>query len=294
MGKKELDEIKKNMVKNKNSNPRIDASIREIFGGIDPYNARKITVYQSNEETKNQSGEQKPSKRNSKGRSNLLKRIVIGGMVGAIGVGAVSYCNDSNSTASLDDVLQSETPDSLGIPRNTKVRLDELNSEVNGCESAMDEIVAAGNFIELKRDIIKSKLVNAFDILGNPIDTSDIALIPEQVGENSVQIAIDGIGIYEYKEEEEGKEQKNTISYDIAHYVTDIVEMQGCESDLKNGVERSDFKEKAKESLDKTDKFAAGKIKVDENGNITIKMKTKAELLREEIDREAEDDEYDR
>lgn len=290
MGEKEIQEFKARLRKSK---PLENDSFlyqdysksRKIEITFPPPPQPKKQVCTSTTPVKEKSGK--------KGKHRLLKIISIIGISGLAVGGSVAYIVNMNQYASLDDVLARKTPASLGIDGDTQKRLSELKAKANKRDLETGEkIELVGGIIEFKKDIIKSKIVYAFDISGKPIDRSDVSLIPEQVGENNVQIVIDGIGTYEYKE---GEEQKYNISYDIANYITDIVEMQGYESDLKNGVENSDFQEKAKESLDKTDKFAAGEIEVDENGNITIKMKTKAELEGEKLDREVEDDEeYDR
>lgn len=243
-------------------------------------------VYTSNIPVENKSGK--------KGKRRLLKIISLIGLSGFTAFGSIAMVVDSNKPASLDEILAIETPKSLGISENTQETLTELRSRTNKNLNREEKIELAGDIIDFEKDIIKSKIIYAFDILGKPIDKSDISLIPEQVGKHNVQIVIDGIGTYEYEEKEEGKEPKYTISEDIANYITDIVKMQGNKSDLEVGIEQDNSRQNAKESLDNTDTFAAGKIEVDENGNITIKMKTKAELAREKMDREAEDDEYDR
>lgn len=247
------------------------------------------------------------NKSGKKGKRRLLKIISLIGLSGVTVLGTIAMVVGSNKPASLDDVLAMKTPASLGLDGDTQKRLSELKARANQNDlKTREKIELVGGIIDFKKDIIKSKIVYAFDILGNPIYTSDISLIPEQVGEHNVQIVIDGIGTYEYEEEEEGKEQKYTISGDIKNYITNIVEMQGYKGNLENGVGSGDFQEKAKESLDNTDIFAAGEIEVDENGNITIEFTKRREVfgkdkqqkqnrkLVEEAEANINDDGYDR
>ena len=239
-------------------------------------------------------------KSGKKGKRRLSKIISLIGLSGVTVLGSIAMVVDSNKPASLDEILEIETPKSLGISENTQETLAELRSRKNKNLNREEIIELAYDIINFEKDTIKSKIAHAFDILGNPIYTNDISLIPEQVGEHNVQIVIDGIGIYEYEEQEAEKEQEYTISEDIAKYITGIVAMQGYESDLISGVKRTDFQEEAKKSLEEADKFAAGKIEIDENGNITIKYKTKGELLAKkrnsdiDIIEDSIDDEYDR
>ena len=135
-------------------------------------------------------------KSGKKGKRRLSKIISLIGLSGVTVLGSIAMVVDSNKPASLDEILEIETPKSLGISENTQETLAELRSRNNRNLNIEEKIELADDIIDFEKDTIKSKIAHAFDILGNQIYTNDISLIPEQAGNHDVQIVIDGIGTY--------------------------------------------------------------------------------------------------
>ena len=255
----------------------------------------KPQKYTSTTPVEKKSGNKK-NKKNKKKRKAKWEILLLGGAL--IVFGSIKGCKEYTRVVTLEEAINSGmTLEELGIDENIKNNIYAVKEQINKGNLTLEEkIKLADKIADIEIDVASSKIAAAFNT-----DQNNVFLIPRKVGENNERVVIEGIGTYEYDGEDK------TISKDISDYILRIVTMQGMAGDMEVGIERGDFYEIARESINENDKFAAGQIKVDENGNITIEMRRKNQLAesKEEIkadltqgegepEKVEQDDDYDR
>lgn len=208
------------------------------------------------------------SKKGSKGKKVFAIAAAAAIAVGANGL--YSEYKDSKNTISLSQSLSSgRTLESLGINEDIANKLYKLEGKA-GREDLTDQEIddLIQGIVNLELDVVKYKTayaLNNSNVIDETIEKSDITVRPNDKN-GSTRIIIGDVGEYS-KVNWNGR----TISGEIANYIEEISDMQGVQDRLSKGeLDEDEIREACINSLKKTSKFAAGEVKIDDNGNITF------------------------
>lgn len=229
------------------------------------------------------------SRRSSKDRAQrrkikkLIQKIKIIGMSGLIAFGSYTaykaYANE-NKTITLEQSFEmGETPQTLGIDANLVQQIQEIQNELeNANKLSNSELKDIGSDIsQLQLDVIKSKIANT-------------------TGKENITLRErnnDGIAKAKINEqiyiEKDIFDNKNTISKNIANEIQRAGENQRLVGSMYyEDIDRSDVIKQMKDNINSLDKFAAGKMSMDEKGNITLDKTTQKEYEKANKDIEEE------
>lgn len=224
---------------------------------------------QQREDVARRSSKERAQRRKIK---RLIQEIKIIGMSGLIAFGSYTaykaYANE-NKTITLEQSFEmGETPRTLGIDANLVQQIQEIQNELeNANELSNLELKDIANDIsQLQIDVIKSKMAYA-------TGKEDITL-KERDNNGMAKVKINE-QIYN---EKDIFENKNTISKTIANEIQRAGENQRLVGSMYYGdIDRSDVIDEMKNNINSLDKFAAGKMSIDERGNITLDKTTQKE-----------------
>ena len=217
---------------------------------------------------------------------NTCKLIGEIGLAGLLAFGGYKACQEyneyksQNTPITLEQAMKNgESLDELGIDKKIEKEIEDINNLLNKDEITNNEIIELSAKINnLQFDTIKTKLSNTLGV-----DEEDIKVFTDIVnnGETTEErIEIKGGKIYTNKE---FFKNSDTMTEDISNFIKDIGKIQGLMSDIQNkNMDRRECLKKYKQVMKNLDNFAAGKMTIDDKGNISMDYTKVSELDKEE------------
>lgn len=240
----------------------------------------------------------KPSRRK---KTHLRGKMALLGLVGAITLGATgihNYTNRSqNQPITLEQALENgKTLKDLNVSEEIRYELMNIQQYLENEEISNTELInMASQIEELQKNVITNKTA---DLLG--VEPGDI-IVDTIVGDKSeapverIQVKINEKGetpIY-IRGDFMDLVKENTISAEISDFIKQMDKMKELEKQLEDkNLKREDVIEEYRETIDIVSKFAAGEMKIDENGNITIEQIKQKDIKEKPSEKEVEDEEY--
>lgn len=220
-------------------------------------------------------GTRKRAQNNAKKKSKTIKNRIIGiGLAALVAFGGYTACSeyrDSKNTLTIEQALENgETLESLGINKEIEEEIYELQEIMEGDLNNQELIELAPQIYDLELKTAKTKLR---DVLG--LEEGASMKLKARRGEEGARVDTD----YGFYIEKELLNFENTISSDIASYIEEIGKIQTIKDEVQKGdFDRSDLIKDYKSALEKTSKFAAGEMTIDDKGNIDIEKTRVSEL----------------
>lgn len=217
---------------------------------------------------------------------NTCKLIGEIGLAGLLAFGGYKACQEyneyksQNTPITLEQAMKNgESLDELGIDKKIEKEIEDINNLLNKDEITNNEIIELSAKINnLQFDTIKTKLSNTLGV-----DEEDIKVFTDIVnnGETTEErIEIKGGKIYTNKD---FFKNSDTMTEDISNFIKDIGKIQGLMSDIQNkNMDRRECLKKYKQVMKNLDNFAAGKMTIDDKGNISMDYTKVSELDKEE------------
>lgn len=217
---------------------------------------------------------------------NTCKLIGEIGLAGLLAFGGYKACQEyneyksQNTPITLEQAMKNgESLDELGIDKKIEKEIEDINNLLNKDEITNNEIIELSAKINnLQFDTIKTKLSNTLGV-----DEEDIKVFTDIVnnGETTEErIEIKGGKIYTNKE---FFKNSDTMTEDISNFIKDIGKIQGLMGDIQNkNMDRRECLKKYKQVMKNLDNFAAGKMTIDDKGNISMDYTKVSELDKEE------------
>ena len=217
---------------------------------------------------------------------NTCKLIGEIGLAGLLVFGGYKACQEyneyksQNTPITLEQAMKNgESLDELGIDKKIEKEIEDINNLLNKDEITNNEIIELSAKINnLQFDTIKTKLSNTLGV-----DEEDIKVFTDIVnnGETTEErIEIKGGKIYTNKE---FFKNSDTMTEDISNFIKDIGKIQGLMGDIQNkNMDRRECLKKYKQVMKNLDNFAAGKMTIDDKGNISMDYTKVSELDKEE------------
>ncbi len=240
----------------------------------------------------------KPSRRK---KTHLRGKMALLGLVGAITLGATgihNYTNrPQNQPITLEEALENgKTLKDLNVSEEIRYELMNIQQYLENEEISNTELInMASQIEELQKNVITNKTA---DLLG--VEPGDI-IVDTIVGDKSeapverIQVKINEKGetpIY-IRGDFMDLVRENTISAEISDFIKQMDKMKELEKQLEDkNLKREDVIEEYRETIDIVSKFAAGEMKIDENGNITIEQIKQKDIKEKPSEKEVEDEEY--
>ena len=240
----------------------------------------------------------KPSRRK---KTHLRGKMALLGLVGAITLGATgihNYTNrPQNQPITLEQALENgKTLKDLNVSEEIRYELMNIQQYLENEEISNTELInMASQIEELQKNVITNKTA---DLLG--VEPGDI-IVDTIVGDKSeapverIQVKINEKGetpIY-IRGDFMDLVKENTISAEISDFIKQMDKMKELEKQLEDkNLKREDVIEEYRETIDIVSKFAAGEMKIDENGNITIEQIKQKDIKEKPSEKEVEDEEY--
>lgn len=217
---------------------------------------------------------------------NTCKLIGEIGLAGLLAFGGYKACQEyneyksQNTPITLEQAMKNgESLDELGIDKKIEKEIEDINNLLNKDEITNNEIIELSAKINnLQFDTIKTKLSNTLGV-----DEEDIKVFTDIVnnGETTEErIEIKGGKIYTNKD---FFKNSDTMTEDISNFIKDIGKIQGLMGDIQNkNMDRRECLKKYKQVMKNLDNFAAGKMTIDDKGNISMDYTKVSELDKEE------------
>lgn len=217
----------------------------------------------------------KKTKKKYKGKIALVGTLAaaIAGIAGyAIGTSTQS----PTITTSQAIVLLGETPNSLGINDNIASRMEKIENKFKNEDITNKDIIELIPEVhQLSYDVLQNKLAKTMGV-----DNDSIRFGTESADEGRSR---QYVNIYHGTNKTHCTHYtskdiaflctENTISDEIASQIKNISTSANYIIQAQNGdINRDKMLENLKKSFDETNRFAAGDLKVDEKGNMTIDM----------------------
>lgn len=220
-----------------------------------------------------------------KRKINKKKLIIVLGATGLMAFGGLKAYDmyketqKQNAPITLDQAIENgDSLKKLGIDEKIKTEIDGINKLLSSDEISNKALIdLASRINNLQFDTIKTKLANTLGV-----EETDISLYTESADEGRTRESVyvkDG----ETYRNKEFLVNSNTITSDIADYIKDIAEMQTLMGKIQNqNIDRSDILKKYKSAMETVNEFAAGKMDIDEKGNISMDYTKVSELYTTE------------
>ena len=217
---------------------------------------------------------------------NTCKLIGEIGLAGLLAFGGYKACQEyneyksQNTPITLEQAMKNgESLDELGIDKKIEKEIEDINNLLNKDEITNNEIIELSAKINnLQFDTIKTKLSNTLGV-----DEEDIKVFTDIInnGETTEErIEIKGGKIYTNKD---FFKNSDTMTEDISNFIKDIGKIQGLMGDIQNkNMDRRECLKKYKQVMKNLDNFAAGKMTIDDKGNISMDYTKVSELDKEE------------
>lgn len=208
----------------------------------------------------------------------LKSRIIALGLSAVVligGYGLYSQYQQQNEPIRIEQALENgENVNSLGIDSNILSKIQEIEKTLERADLTNEEIIGlASEIYELELDTIKTKLANTLDITEDKIS---VHTAPTKEGKTRETVEIIGGETYRNKDL---FTWENTISSEIADYIIKIGEMQEVNEKVKEEVQKGNKNINREASLKTyaemikaTSQFAAGIVKNDGNGNLSLEQ----------------------
>lgn len=190
----------------------------------------------------------------------------------AIGVvTGINAYNDSQTITVPQAISMGETADSLGLNDNILAKMQYIDESLNNENIKNEDIIKLIPQVKnVAYDVLASKLANT---LGVNMDSVKFGSESIQEGQTRQYVKVynrlfdqkyTSMDIpFLYKE--------HTISQDIANQIKNNEDLNDLISEVQNGnLNRNNIINRLKEINEATSKFAAGKMYIDKNGNITL------------------------
>lgn len=208
----------------------------------------------------------------------LRNRALAAGLAGIMifgGFNALHEYRDSKNTLTLEQALENgETLEKLGINEKIATEIDELTTKLEGDLTREELIDIAEEIPEIQMEVIKTKIADKIEVES----LQDIKLTPT-TETTDTRISVEEKGGYERNNIINVILGEKTISGDIADYIDRIGNAQGKRDEILNGdIDKEKDIKYYRNAIKETSKFAAGEIKIDEKGNISIE-KTRVSKL---------------
>lgn len=237
--------------------------------------------------------------RRARRRAKRRRRELIGKMakgITAIGASALVLLSggkaianyvDGQNTASLDDMLKhGETLKELGINEEIKTELDQIRQELSesGDLSNAELQKLSTKVSKLQENVLKTKLSSALNtdniIISYETDkdlgiTTQIKAGDEKYVSESVQTIFNG---------------EQTMGQEIKDYIYNQNEVEDlAQSMTKEDINRGEIINRLNQAVNEIDKFAAGELELEENGDITLSYVRQSELNQENKENSGEE-----
>lgn len=185
---------------------------------------------------------------------------------------------DNKNTITLEQALENQTLDELGIEAETQQRLYNMQDKIEDSDELanIDLINLSKEIIETQFDVIKEKLARAYHV-----EEYDITLQAQYHDayrgvDHITKIMIDG----------EDKLINNEIPERIKTFIELIGDMQEIEEMVNNkNFDRDYIIDKYKYALEETSKMAASNIYVNKNGELVYEAIKKSEYEEQEMNK---------
>lgn len=204
---------------------------------------------------------------------NVKKVAIVLGAIGIVIAGengiknAYDTYQQQNAPITLEQALENgESLDSLGIDNNILLEMQDIEEMLKRGDLTNEEIIKlAPRINELQFDTAKTKLANTLGVTGN-----EIRLYTRPIEEGKTRETVEIIGGETYKNKDPFT-WENTISPEIADHIVKTGEMQYVKEEVKNGnINREAILKTYEEMMKATSQFAAGIVKNDGNGNLSL------------------------
>lgn len=275
--------------------PNIKRKDQEMSRGKMQSTPERYTVKKvEKEKVKNRTKQQRKEAKRKVMRNRAIA-VALAGLVSFGGIKVYQNYKDSKNTITLEQALENgETIESLGLDEKVSITLkqdskdDEIveigvDTELERLNKKMQQNLTYQELTELVKELVEFQRIVAKskvkDVL-NRDSITGISLHPAE-GDRGAYI-ITPVGNYEssFISKISGEE---TISSEIANYINAIGRMQDIQKDMENGnISKSKVMEVYKDALEETSKFAAGKMELDEKGDIIMEKTKVSELEKAE------------
>lgn len=275
--------------------PNIKRKDQEMSRGKMQSTPERYTVKKvEKEKVKNRTKQQRKAAKRKVMRNRAIA-VALAGLVSFGGIKVYQNYKDSKNTITLEQALENgETIESLGLDEKVSITLkqdskdDEIveigvDTELERLNKKMQQNLTYQELTELVKELVEFQRIVAKskvkDVL-NRDSITGISLHPAE-GDRGAYI-ITPVGNYEssFISKISGEE---TISSEIANYINAIGRMQDIQKDMENGnISKSKVMEVYKDALEETSKFAAGKMELDEKGDIIMEKTKVSELEKAE------------